>query len=184
MLKEFSLAGAFSIAISLAPSHANAYPIDCAILLCLAGGFPASAECSAAKTTMMARLASIPPQPPLQLWNCPMQSGGVPVPGLGTDGLNADVRNIRDSIELYKVKAVKPTREPPIDSTQIGAYDAEGQFYWRQGSYLEGPQWVKDLAGEIPTTMSWRKCGIAFRAPDYKGDYTVEWLPAMGMRCY
>ena len=34
-------------ALASAP-EADAYPIDCAILLCLGGGFPASAECAAA----------------------------------------------------------------------------------------------------------------------------------------
>lgn len=53
-------------------STANAYPIDCAILLCLAGGWPASAECSAAKATFMRRLAPPTPEPPVQPWLCPM----------------------------------------------------------------------------------------------------------------
>ena len=51
---------------------AAAYPIDCAILLCLAGGFPASAECSAAKAVFIRRITPFPIEPPLQIWNCPM----------------------------------------------------------------------------------------------------------------
>lgn len=53
-------------------SPVNAYPIDCAILLCLAGGFPSSAECTAAKMEMIRRITPFPIEPPLQLWNCPM----------------------------------------------------------------------------------------------------------------
>lgn len=52
------------------PAGAQGYPIDCAIFLCLAGGFPASPECSAAEAVFIARIESF--QPPLQLWNCPM----------------------------------------------------------------------------------------------------------------
>ncbi len=49
---------------------AQSYPIDCAILLCLGGGWPASAECGAAESVFTARLMSF--EPPLQIWNCPM----------------------------------------------------------------------------------------------------------------
>lgn len=66
-LAALSLALATSIP-SLAA--AQAYPIDCAIFLCLAGGFPASPECAAAEAVFIARIESF--QPPLQLWNCPM----------------------------------------------------------------------------------------------------------------
>ena len=58
-------------AVSASPS-AQAYPIDCAIILCLAGGFPASAECTAAKATMIRRVTPWPSEPPVQAWNCPM----------------------------------------------------------------------------------------------------------------
>lgn len=54
------------------PSSVEAYPIDCAILLCLAGGFPASAECSAAKAEFIRRITPFPIEPPLQIWRCPL----------------------------------------------------------------------------------------------------------------
>ncbi|NBZ89215.1 hypothetical protein GV832_16620 [Rhodobacteraceae bacterium CYK-10] len=50
-----------------------AYPVDCAILLCLAGGFPASIECAHARAVMIARITPWPIEPPLQIWNCPMR---------------------------------------------------------------------------------------------------------------
>lgn len=53
---------------------AAAYPVDCAILLCLAGGWPASAECSHARAVFIARITPWPVEPPLQIWNCPMRA--------------------------------------------------------------------------------------------------------------
>ena len=53
---------------------AAAYPVDCAILLCLAGGWPASAECVHARAMFIARIAPWPIEPPLQIWNCPMRA--------------------------------------------------------------------------------------------------------------
>jgi hypothetical protein len=51
---------------------AAAYPVDCAILLCLAGGWPASVECAHARAVFIARITPWPIEPPLQIWNCPM----------------------------------------------------------------------------------------------------------------
>lgn len=53
-------------------SKAEAYQIDCAILLCLSGGWPASAECSAARAEFIRRITPWPIEPPLQIWRCPM----------------------------------------------------------------------------------------------------------------
>ena len=53
---------------------AAAYPVDCAILLCLAGGWPASAECVHARAVFIARITPWPIEPPLQIWNCPMRA--------------------------------------------------------------------------------------------------------------
>ena len=51
---------------------AGAYPIDCAILLCLAGGWPSSTECAAARAEFIRRITPWPIEPPLQIWRCPM----------------------------------------------------------------------------------------------------------------
>jgi len=53
---------------------ALAYPVDCAILLCLAGGWPASAECAHARAVFIRRITPWPIEPPLQIWNCPMRA--------------------------------------------------------------------------------------------------------------
>jgi hypothetical protein len=55
-------------------SPAAAYPVDCAILLCLSGGWPASAECAHARAVFIRRITPWPIEPPLQIWNCPMRA--------------------------------------------------------------------------------------------------------------
>ena len=70
-----SAAAAAAIAVSglvgtAAP--ARAYPVDCAILLCLAGGWPVSAPCAHARVVFIRRITPWPIEPPLQIWRCPM----------------------------------------------------------------------------------------------------------------
>ncbi|MFX4295885.1 MULTISPECIES: hypothetical protein [Roseobacteraceae] len=55
-------------------AHAQTYQIDCAILLCLSGGWPESAECSAARAEFIRRITPWPVEPPLQIWRCPMRA--------------------------------------------------------------------------------------------------------------
>lgn len=46
------------------PQKARAYDIDCAIMLCMAGGFPPSAVCARAYRTMIRRITPWPSLPP------------------------------------------------------------------------------------------------------------------------
>jgi|GEM_PF-147994 len=61
-------------AFAALPQRANAqtYQIDCAILLCLSGGWPASAPCARARAEFIRRITPWPVEPPLQIWRCPM----------------------------------------------------------------------------------------------------------------
>jgi len=52
--------------------RAQTHPIDCAILLCLSGGWPASVPCSHARAEFIRRITPWPVEPPLQIWRCPM----------------------------------------------------------------------------------------------------------------
>ena len=52
--------------------RAQTYPIDCAILLCLSGGWPASVPCARARAEFIRRITPWPVEPPLQIWRCPM----------------------------------------------------------------------------------------------------------------
>ena len=54
------------------PARAQTYPIDCAILLCLSGGWPASMPCARARAEFIRRITPWPVEPPLQIWRCPM----------------------------------------------------------------------------------------------------------------
>ncbi|TRW94282.1 hypothetical protein FNJ84_19790 [Paracoccus sp. M683] len=59
---------------AVGPSKVDAYPIDCAILLCLSGGWPGSVECTAARAEFVRRITPWPIEPPLQIWRCPMRA--------------------------------------------------------------------------------------------------------------
>ena len=68
------LALALSIANVGLPTRAQAqsYQIDCAILLCLSGGWPTSVPCAQAREEFIRRITPWPVEPPLQIWRCPM----------------------------------------------------------------------------------------------------------------
>lgn len=71
-----------AVVSSPAPGQAQSYQIDCAILLCLAGGWPASVPCARARAEFIRRITPWPVEPPLQIWRCPMGasvSGGAPL---------------------------------------------------------------------------------------------------------
>ena len=55
-------------------SVAQAYQIDCAILLCLSAGWPASEPCARARAEFIRRITPWPIEPPLQIWRCPMSA--------------------------------------------------------------------------------------------------------------
>ena len=72
-IRAFASTVAAAASLSIC-SPAQAYPVDCAILLCLAGGWPASVECAQARAVFIARITPWPVEPPLQIWNCPMHA--------------------------------------------------------------------------------------------------------------
>ena len=66
------LALSFTNVVFATRSHAQTYQIDCAILLCLSGGWPASVPCARARAEFIRRITPWPVEPPLQIWRCPM----------------------------------------------------------------------------------------------------------------
>lgn len=74
------IAAASLLAVSLIQvAPARAYDIDCAIMLCMAGGFPASPVCSAAHAEMMRRITPWPVEPPFGICtflDLPVSLGG------------------------------------------------------------------------------------------------------------
>lgn len=148
----------------ITPSAARSYPIDCAILLCMVGGFPASAECSAAKAEVIRRITPWPVEPPLQLWRCPMgidpevaAIAGITPPQLGPDGLTPEVRAYRDAMEIYHIRyrRFSDTGGDIMveDSTQAGTYGRTGAFSWQRASFEQGPAWLAEAVGGKHVTL-------------------------------
>ncbi|SEQ94178.1 hypothetical protein [Thalassovita taeanensis] len=74
------MAAAIGVMAALgAPEKARAYDIDCAIMLCMAGGFPPSAVCARAYRTMIRRITPWPSLPPFGVCtfaHVPVELGG------------------------------------------------------------------------------------------------------------
>lgn len=195
LFRSTVLAAAFGAASFAAAPPAAAYPIDCAILLCLAGGFPASAECTAAKAEVIRRITPIPVEPPLQMWNCPLRLDpalakeiGLTL-ALGADGLTDEVRQYRDGIEIYQLNFMRRRShddEIVIDSTLVGDYHpTTGDFVWKRGSYQHGPEWLAEVAGGTRRTIWAHTCERRFnctpRVERYENDYAGR-LRAIALR--
>lgn len=107
--------------LTVLPTPAVAYPIDCAILLCLAGGWPGSAECTAARAEFIRRITPWPIEPPLQIWRCPM-SASLPAPSLveriwsiSTTALPAQSYNPQNQLVRDLAIKVASTPEAGVD---------------------------------------------------------------------
>lgn len=83
--------GLFSLPGTGTRALAQTYPIDCAILLCLSGGWPASVPCSRARAEFIRRITPWPVEPPLQIWRCPMGASYQPGRGKGFDSRLYDI---------------------------------------------------------------------------------------------
>ena len=169
--------GAITLASAL---KADAYSIDCAILLCLAGGFPTSVECTAARIEMIRRVTPWPVEPPLQLWNCPLRASGLPpLPNTGRDGLTDQIRGYRDGIEVYHVNYRAQRNSGGVevfDSTQRGFYDENGDFHWTSVRLQDTPSWVRSRAGFQGGEHTGTRRGIAMRTTDHTGQVSeVTW---------
>jgi hypothetical protein len=90
-LAAFVTLASTSLIETSARAQAQAYPIDCAILLCLSGGWPASAPCAQARAEFIRRVTPWPVEPPLQIWRCPMS---VSYQGHDSEGTGGDVYDI------------------------------------------------------------------------------------------
>jgi len=98
----------------ISANPAQAYPVDCAILLCLAGGWPASAECSHARAVFIRRITPWPIEPPLQIWRCPMGAA-----------FKADSPNPFES-RLYKALARSKSLQGQGPHPTLGSHPSQG----------------------------------------------------------
>ena len=97
--------------------QAQTYQIDCAILLCLSGGWPASVPCARARAEFIRRITPWPIEPPLQIWRCPMGASYDPVTPSDNRGRFYD---ILFSSQNRPRPLLSPTTEPlPSESAVL-----------------------------------------------------------------
>jgi hypothetical protein len=108
------------LVIGVLPSttRAQTYPIDCAILLCLAGGWPASVHCNRARAEFIRRITPWPVEPPLQIWRCPMGAS------YGTERHPSNVDRIFEALfhdEDYSPRQSFPGEDDAIQAKSTNA---------------------------------------------------------------
>ncbi len=179
-----------SVALGLAASipfakSAHTYPVDCAIFLCMAGGFPASAECSAAKAELIRRITPWPIEPLLQPWRCPMGGRGVSLlGGGGADSLPLEVTKYRDAVELWQLSKHVTNgsggRDLYVNTSRYG-YSPSGDFIQQRTSEDDVPEWLDEEVRRHTGSTLMNHYGrgfrsIVFRMQDYTGVYSTEWV--------
>ena len=175
-----------AVAASLLAGPVAAYPIDCAILLCLAGGFPASAECSAAKAELIRRITPWPVEPPLQLWRCPMGGHSVSLPGGdGSDSIPPEVAKYRDAIELWQLSKHVTNgsggRDVYTSTVRYGYAPSSGEWVRFPSNDNALPEWLDDTIRQRTGKGFQDEYGRGFRSivvrmQDYTGASMTEWV--------
>lgn len=175
-----------AVAASLLAGPVAAYPIDCAILLCLAGGFPASAECSAAKAEFIRRITPWPVEPPLQLWRCPMSGGGMSLPSRGgSDSIPSEVAQYRDAIELWQLSKHVTNgsggRDVYTSTVRYGYAPSSGDWVRFPARDNDLPEWLDDTIRQRTGKGFLDEYGRGFRSivvrmQDHTGAYMTEWV--------
>lgn len=123
-----TLAGMLSLGAGLQPAAAQTYQIDCAILLCLSGGWPASTPCARARAEFIRRITPWPVEPPLQIWRCPM---GASLQGPGSD---TPLPRLWD---ILAPNAPRGNQSIPLDAVAILPSQAEPAVQRSGGSSTE-----------------------------------------------
>lgn len=180
----------------MSPQPAKAYQVDCAILLCLAGGWPASAECAHARAVFIRRITPWPIEPPLQIWRCPMGvSMKVPLQNraspaqvilaqvLEGDGADIDISGFEfdfvRSIRVWDVRYYSHRRGGRDDDCsetsyiRLGSYGDQGEFTWSGTSPDAAPTWV--LPSRRCASSNWRR-GVGAEWEDHEGNHGYEWV--------
>ena len=180
----------------VSPQPAKAYQVDCAILLCLAGGWPASAECAHARAVFIRRITPWPIEPPLQIWRCPMgvsmnvplQTHPSPVQLILaqiSEGGGADIDisgfefDFVRSIRVWDVRHYSHQRRGRDDDCserfymRLGSYGRQGGFGWQNTNPDAAPSWVLPSRG--CSSGNWRR-GVGVEWEDHEGNHGYEWV--------
>lgn len=198
-LAALMLAGA----VVTIPATADAYHIDCAILLCLAGGFPSHPICAAAKAVMIQRITPWPIVPPVQPWNCAMGvSGPMQAPELpkvykaswdhasqpwgesesatiwkAVDFSHPEYDFIR-TMKVWHIRYNQWSNKDDcvvVSKNQVGSYDLDLNFTWQNASITAVPDYVIPKVILNCPTYHLRGIGVEFR--DYAGVQYGEYYP-------
>jgi len=115
-------------------THAQApeNPIDCEILLCMAAGFPAASGCGPAYNEVIDRVTPWPIEPPLQIWNCPMD---IPKEyGNYEIDLGSPEYAFATSFKVFEIDIWHRRRDNDTcrrsSTVNMGTYDNTGSFSW------------------------------------------------------
>lgn len=181
LLRTLSAAAMLAAA---SPGPAAAYPVDCAILLCLAGGWPAHPVCQHARAVFMARATPWPVEPPLQIWRCPMSGGAAAVAASASTGADIDisdpafdpVRSIRVYDVRYRQRSTSEGQEcHRSDRSRLGSYGPQGEFDWEEvsaGSVPSGPG--ASSFDRPPGCRTYRYRGVVVGWTDAEGNRSTE----------
>ena len=187
MIAPLRTLSAAAMLAAAAPGLAAAYPVDCAILLCLAGGWPSHPVCQHARAVFIARATPWPVEPPLQIWRCPMSGGaGGAAVAVASQSTGADV-DISDpafdpvrSIQVWDIQyRQRSTSEGQecyrSDRSRLGSYGPQGEFDWEEVSAAAVPSGDGEASFDRPSNCrTYRYRGIVVSWTDAEGERTVE----------
>ena len=165
---RLSVLGAMLAAtISIMPATpAKAYDMDCAIMLCMAGGFPPSAVCAAAYAEMIRRITPWPSRPPFGV--CTFAAVPVELGGPGGEGeLDISIPEYawlrRTRVLWFYGRSYEPRDEPRQWDWHIRSCDHENtncRYLIRvHGSHTP---WPASFVSENDQTLDYPGGGVMF----------------------
>ncbi|MEL6694306.1 MAG: hypothetical protein AAFQ12_14945 [Pseudomonadota bacterium] len=112
-------------------AEAQSYQIDCAILLCLSGGWPASVPCARARAEFIRRITPWPVEPPLQIWRCPMGAAYTVDPDTLTSERIYEI--------LLELDQPVPLQSIPVDAAGYPVTGLDGQLAGAPAPTFQAP---------------------------------------------
>lgn len=191
-MKRQAMAAAMGVmAVFGAPEKARAYDIDCAIMLCMAGGFPPSAVCARAYRKMIQRITPWPSLPPFGICtyaNVPVELGG---PG-GESELNTNLPDYnwlnRTHVIWFAGKSYESKEDPRMWDWSIRSCDRENRTCrYIQRIYASQTPWPSSFVSEAGQRVTlpynggryddYQVRGVMVEYGDYQGKMSrSEWF--------